>query len=61
MIKSFAGDAVVSVATVEAVSKKTGNPYTQIKVKFANGYEFSGFLTPEQKMLIEQNKHTEVK
>jgi len=61
MIKQFTGDAVNGIYTEEQLSTKSGKPYTQLKINFANGYVFKTFLTDEQKFIIEQNKHTEVK
>lgn len=61
MLKNLEAGSVTAVYTEEQMSAKSGKPYTQLKINFANGYVFKSFLTEEQKMLIEQNKHTEVK
>lgn len=61
MIKNFNAESVTAIYTEEQISQKSGKPYTQLKINFANGYQYKGFLNDEQKFIIQQNKHTEVK
>jgi hypothetical protein len=43
---------VVRVYIKTALSKKTNEEYSQLKVEFVNGYTFTAFLNEEQKFAI---------
>lgn len=43
---------IASVDVIDKVSKKSGNEYTVLEVKFKNGYVITQFLNSDQKYII---------
>ena len=43
---------IASVDVIDKVSKKSGNEYTVLEVKFKNGYVITQFLNTDQKYII---------
>ena len=45
-----------TVKVVSDISKKTGNPYTCLVIKFPNGYEKRVFLEPAEVFMVPRDE-----